>query len=261
MPLQPLRDGRSLYFERRGFGSPLILLNGMSQSTANWLSHARSLAERFTLVMYDAQGQGQSPLGGRPVSLDGHVSDLRELVEALELESPTLCGFSYGARVALAYTARHADEVPRLVLTAAGDDDDPLRRTIVRSWRELLRIGGLEAMAWAAIPDILGREFLGGVEAHLEAMVRSTLQRNTTEGLGALLASMEAFPSPLQDASHVACPSLLISGAHDLLVSAESAERLAHSLGAEHLTIDAGHTVPVERVTEWRSAVMAFASG
>jgi pimeloyl-ACP methyl ester carboxylesterase len=238
----------------------MVLLNGMSQSTANWLSHARPLAEQFTLVTYDAQGQGRSPLGARAVSLDGHVNDLRELMTALEISSPILCGFSYGARVALAYAARFPREVARLVLTAAGDDDDALRRTTVRSWREVLRLGGLEAMAWAAIPDILGREFLVGVESQLEAMVRATIQRNTVEGLSALLESMEAFSPPAVDASRVTCPSLLISGSLDLLVSSESARRLAAALGAEQVTITSGHTVPVERAVEWRSSVVEFAS-
>lgn len=261
MPLQPLSDGRSLYYERRGTGPALILLNGMSQSTANWLSHVRPLAEHFTVLAYDAQGQGRSSLGERTMSLQGHVADLQELVVAQELGAPVLCGFSHGARVALAYAASPSRPVSRLILTAAGDGDDPLRRTIVRSWRELLRLGGLEAMAWAAIPDILGREFLGGIEAHLEPMVRATLQRNTAEGLSALLASMESFPSPIPEAAQVRCPALLISGAHDLLVSPESAARLADALRARHVTIEAGHTVPVERPTQWRDAVVEFAAG
>lgn len=261
MPIQTLSDGRKLYFEERGSGPCLVLLNGMSQSTANWHSHTRSLSEQFRLIVYDAQGQGRSPLGDRPMSLEGHVSDLIELLDELGVSAATLCGFSHGGRIALATAARHPSRVSRLILTSVGDGEDAYRRTIVRSWREVLRFGGLEAMAWAATPDILGREFVAGIEPHLDAMIRATLQRNTSEGLGALLDAMASFPSPVDDARRVNCPSLLISSDDDRLVSPTSAHRLADALGAETCLIaNSGHTSPVERPVEWRSAVVGFAA-
>lgn len=63
-------DGRKLHYETRGDDGPcVLLLNGMSQSTASWMSQARKLGERYRVVMYDARGQGKSPLGeGSPAS-------------------------------------------------------------------------------------------------------------------------------------------------------------------------------------------------
>ncbi|MFT6396534.1 MAG: pimeloyl-ACP methyl ester carboxylesterase [Bradymonadia bacterium] len=262
MPHHVLADERRLYYDARGeVGPTLVLLNGMSQSTANWLSHARPLSDHFALISYDARGQGRSDLGEGAITLDGHVDDLHELLESLDRDTVTLCGFSHGARIALRYSALYPESVDRLVLTSAGDGDDALRRTIVRSWRELLRLGGLEAMAWAAIPDILGRDFLSGSEKHLDAMVRATLQRNTAAGLSALLDGMSSFPEPLADAPNIQAPTLLITSDADLLVSPRSSRSLAEALAAEHVLIDAcGHTIPVERAAEWRALVIEFAS-
>ena len=82
------RSGRRLYFEVRGDTGPLlVLLNGMSQSTANWATQARHLSERFRVLMYDARGQGRSDLGDpTALSLSGHVEDLVSLLDHVESE-------------------------------------------------------------------------------------------------------------------------------------------------------------------------------
>lgn len=261
MPTMSTTDGRALYYERRGEAGPVVLLlNGMSQSTANWMSQARHLSERCSVLMYDARGQGRSELGEGSLSLAGHLRDIDALLDHLGVGAVVPCGFSHGARLALAWAATRPERARALVLTSMGDAADPLRRTIVRSWIEVLARGGLEAMAWCAIPDILGREFLGANEAHVEAMVRATLQRNTREGLGALLRAMGDFPDPLSDAGAVRCPTLLLTSDADLLVSPESAARLAAAIpDCRHGRIGrCGHTIPIEQPEAWRAAVEAF---
>jgi len=260
MPTFDLPDGTSLYYTERGEGRPLVLLNGMSQSTANWLSQSKHLAAHHRVVMYDARGQGRSALGATPISLDDHVDDLHALLGHLAFdERPILCGFSHGSRIALRYAARYPLEIERLVLTSIGTNADALRQTITRGWAEVLRLGGLEAMAWMAIPTILGEDFLAANQKHLDAMVRATLQRNTRDGLQALLDGLRQYAPPLDDVGAVVCPTLLITSDGDLLVSTDSAAALAEALGATHATVTGcGHTIPIEAPDTWRDHVLAF---
>jgi len=263
MPHVSVADGRRIYWESTGEGRPIVLLNGMSQSTANWLTQTRALSRRARVICFDARGQGRSDLGdtvAEPVSLAGHVADLAELLDSLGCDDVALCGFSHGARVALAFAATHPGRVTRLVMTSMGDHEDAARRTIVRSWLEVLERGGIEAMAWASLVDILGREFLAAHEAHVDAMIRATAQRNTVAGMRALLVSMMAYPSPELDAARVTAPTLLIGSPEDRLVSVASARRLADLIpGAKLSWVEGcGHTVPVERPEAWRSLVEGF---
>ncbi len=256
-----LSGERRIYYETRGDAGPVVVfLNGMSQSTANWRTQARHFSARFRCVMYDARGQGRSPLGAGPVTLDGHVEDLLAVIDAVTPSPVVLCGFSHGSRIALAFAAAYPERVARLVLTSMGDADDPLRRTIVRSWVEILRLGGVEAMAWCAIPDILGRAFLGANEGQIDAMVRATVQRNSPDGLPALLAAMDAFPPPTEHAAQLDVPTMLITSPDDLLVSPESAARLAEQIsGCVHRVVTGcGHTIPIEKADEWRATVFEF---
>ena len=75
--------GYHLHAEEQGEGEPLVLLNGLSQSTANWMSHTRALRDRYRVVAYDARGQGRSTLGDGKLTLEGHVDDLASLLAHL----------------------------------------------------------------------------------------------------------------------------------------------------------------------------------
>lgn len=256
-----LSDGRTIYYETRGNAGPwIVFLNGMSQSTANWRTQARHFSARYRVIMYDARGQGRSSLGAGSVTLGGHVRDLVELLDHLEIPQPILCGFSHGARIALAFAAAYPERLARLVLTSMGDADDPLRRTIVRSWIAVLRLGGVEAMAWTTMPDILGRAFLSNHEDQIEAMVKATVQRNSVDGLRALLLAMDDFPAPDVHAPEVETPTLLVTSSEDLLVSVPSAQRLAAAIpDCQHELIPGcGHTIPIEQADLWRELVFDF---
>ena len=253
-------DGLPLYAEQRGDGPPIVLLNGMSQTVANWRTQARALAPRFRVISYDARAQGRTPVGELPLSLARHVEDLRVLLDGLELERVALVGFSHGARIALAAAAEMPERVDKLVLTSTGTNDDALRDTITRGWLEILRLGGVEAMAWASLPQILGRPFLDQHREHIEAMVRATVQRNSAEGLRALIDGLRRFPHPEHDARRVQAPTLLITSDQDLLVAPSAARALAAMIpGARHVVLaDAGHTLPIEQPDAWREAVLSL---
>jgi len=259
----PYSKAPTLYYDIRGDGEPLVLLNGMSQSTANWTTQAKYLAETYRVIVYDARGQGRSALGPVPLTLGAHVDDLLHLLDHLDIEEATLCGFSHGARVAMATAAEHPARVDRLVLTSIGTSDDALRQAIVRSWREVLRLGGLEAMAWCVLPDILGERFLERNQGMIEAIIRATLQRNTQEGLQALLDGLISYPPPEDEAGRVMCPTLLITSDGDLLVSSRAARGLADRIGGtRHVRLaGCGHTIPIEEPDLWRAAVLDFMRG
>lgn len=264
MPTVARGPSLDLYYEVRGDASlpPLVLLNGMSQSTANWMTQSRHLSEHYRVINFDARGQGRTPAGDQPLRLDVHVQDVVALLRHLSLERAHLCGFSFGARIALAVAARHPERVDKLVLTSAGAGDSALRRLIVRSWYEVLQRGGVEAMSWCALPHILGEGFLQRHEAQIPGMIRASRQRNSKEGLEALLVAYKDFPEPLEDAARVRAPTLLLSADSDPLVSPQATESLRQALSdAEHTLINGcGHTIPIEEPDRWRTLVHEFLS-
>lgn len=237
----------------------------MTQTLASWGGQLRPLSGSRPVMVYEARGQGSTALSIERVDLARHVDDLVALVEALQLPTPLdLCGFSFGGRVCLAVAAMRPELVRRLVLSGVGLDRGVVGRLIVQGWLATLRTGDLEALARVSLPDILGPTYLARHADLVEAMVTAVVQRNSFEGIAALLRqTMEPEPGSQWTTAalceRVRCPVLALGGALDRLAPPDEVRELAARTGGRHeIFADAGHTIPIEAAEPWREAVLRF---
>lgn len=120
-----LRDGRtvSVHYERWGDAAstqtPLVLVHGFAESTVSWSLVAPQLAKDRPVVAVDLAGSGYSQYSGR-YSLDDQSDLVLGVVEALQLDKPTLVGHSLGAAVVGAVALEHPDRISGIVF-ADGD--------------------------------------------------------------------------------------------------------------------------------------------
>ena len=258
------QDDCNIYYEVRNFkasGPVLVFLNGTAQTTLNWKFHSDNLKDRFRVVLYDARAQGQSDLGQVRLSPECHAADLAGLLGHLGVETAHLVGLSHGAYVALTFACRYPRRVSRLVLCSVSAKPDARARVIIRSWRSILRTGGIEAMAWAFLPFVFGENFLKQNEKMLDNIVKAIVRRNREKSLDAHLEAITGYPPLSHLARDIRTPALVISGCDDPLVKRESAEKLAKLCRGRHQRIvGAGHSVPAETpqlfsktVAEWVS--------
>lgn len=118
-------DGTRIAIAAIGNGPPLL-------RAAHWLSHVEhdldspvwrpwlaELSRGHTYIRYDQRGCGLSDRSVADFSLDAWVGDLEAVVQALGLRRFPLFGMSQGAAVAIAYAARHPEQVTQLVLAGA----------------------------------------------------------------------------------------------------------------------------------------------
>jgi haloacetate dehalogenase len=115
------RDGVALHARIAGKGAPLLLLHGHPQSHAMWHRVAPDLAQRFTVVMMDLRGYGDS---GRPVADDTHGAyskremalDALAVMHAQGFDQFQVLAHDRGARVAHRLAADHPQVVQRMML-------------------------------------------------------------------------------------------------------------------------------------------------
>lgn len=115
-------DGVRLAHAKVGSGPPLV-------RSAHWMGHLEydwelpifrhsllELAKSFTLVRYDARGNGLSDWDVGEISFDAWVSDMETVVDAAGLDRFPLLGYSQGCAIAVAYAAKHPDRISHLIL-------------------------------------------------------------------------------------------------------------------------------------------------
>lgn len=115
------RDGVTLNVRRAGRGAPLLLLHGHPQSLAMWHRVAPQLAERFSLVLMDLRGYGDSdrpPAGEQSAAYSKRemALDAMEVMRRLGHERFQVLAHDRGARVAHRLALDHPAAVQRLLL-------------------------------------------------------------------------------------------------------------------------------------------------
>lgn len=102
-------------------GPPLLLIHGYPQTHVEWHKIAARLAQKFTVVMTDLRGYGDS---SKPPDGENHVNyskramalDQVELMRALGFERFAVVGHDRGARVAWRMAVEHPQAVTKLVV-------------------------------------------------------------------------------------------------------------------------------------------------
>jgi len=250
MPYFKTTDRCSLYYEIKDFESSkpvLVFLNGTTQTTLNWRTHAVAMKERFRVLMYDARASGASEVGTLPLSPECHISDLSALLGHLNIQKANMSGVSHGAYLASAFASALPERTERLVLFGVGAKRSCRAEFIIKSWAEILKCAGLECMARASLPMIFGEDFLKKNKGLIDGMVKALVRRNNKESLLAHLEAMLEYPPLSQTAHTISAPCLVISGSDDPLVPETAARELADLCkGRYEQIIGAGHSVPAE---------------
>ena len=104
-----------------GSGPPLLVLHGHPQTHVIWHRVASQLAERFTVVLADLRGYGDS---SKPAGSADHgnyskrvmARDMLRVMQSLGHERFAVLAHDRGARVAHRLAADHGDAVKRLVV-------------------------------------------------------------------------------------------------------------------------------------------------
>ena len=119
--LQRTPQGVQIYARRAGSGPPLLLLHGHPQTQAMWHRVAPTLARRFTVVLADLRGYGDSARVAPDAGHHAHskrvmAQDMRGLMRTLGHERFGVLAHDRGARVAHRLALDHPQAVSRLML-------------------------------------------------------------------------------------------------------------------------------------------------
>ncbi len=91
-------DGTTIAWSRRGTGSPVVLVHGITESAASFDPVTALLAANHDVITMDLRGHGQSGKGDR-YDLEVMSGDVIAVIEAAGVTAPHLIGHSLGGAV------------------------------------------------------------------------------------------------------------------------------------------------------------------
>jgi len=92
-------NGKNIYYEVYGKGTPLFLLHGYTQSSKAWHDHVDDYIDEYQVYLVDLAGHGKSDAFTETLSIKKVAEDLNALIQHLKLDKINAFGFSYGGDV------------------------------------------------------------------------------------------------------------------------------------------------------------------
>jgi pimeloyl-ACP methyl ester carboxylesterase len=112
-------DGVTIHYMTGGHGAPLVLLHGYAETSRMWRPIMPLLAERFTLIVPDLPGIGDSSIPATGIDMKTSAIRIHALVRSVSSGRAMVVGHDIGLMVAYAYATQFPDEVQKLVLMDA----------------------------------------------------------------------------------------------------------------------------------------------
>jgi pimeloyl-ACP methyl ester carboxylesterase len=153
--------GHCVSYRRAGWGPVVVLIHGITGSSATWEDVIEPLAEKYTVVAPDLLGHGASAKPRGDYSLGAYASGIRDLIAAIGHDRATVVGHSLGGGVAMQMAYQFPERVERLVLVSSGG----LGRDVHLLLRAAVLPGSEAVLPLLAHPGLIGR--LDGVGAFL----------------------------------------------------------------------------------------------
>ncbi len=255
----PLIDvaGARLYVKVEGpDDAPAVIFGhalGLDHTT--WDAQARTFAERYRVVRYDARGHGRSPATGA-LGIADLAADAVGLMDALKIERAVFCGLSMGGFVGLQLALDEPERLAGLVLCDTACALGP-----ASMWYE--RVARIEAGGTAALADDTLKETLGPAtraeRPDLARAIKAMVKATDDAGYAACARAIQAW-SVCERLGEVRTPTLVVTGGDDPAIPPERSRALANGIeGARLVVLDgARHLSNIERAGDFDKALGGF---
>lgn len=257
----------TLAYEDRGMGLPVIFLHAFPLNRHMWAGEIQALLaeQRYRLIALDWRGFGESEITSSPVkpvisTMVMFADDVAGLMDTLGIRQAVLCGLSMGGYAAFAFARKYPQRLRGLILadTRPGDDS-PEAQVNRENVAQLVESKGTNAIADLQLPNLISN-YTRQHHPEVETRVRQLIDTATSQGIAAASRGMASRTDSTSLLAEIACPTLVIAGEQDALISSQSAREYAAQIpGAQFVSIPhAGHLSNLEQPQAFIQAIRQF---
>ena len=232
--------GTDLYYERRGAGEPMLLIQGLGGNSLHWgEDFLGGLEDGFELILYDHRGAGRSGALDGEHTIADLAGDARGLLETLEIESAHVVGISMGGMVAQELVLQAPERVRTLTLGCTfpgGPQATMTDMTVVGMLAEAVLSGDQERTMRVGYEVMIAADYAdreGAYELYVDVAGRYPAP------IPVLMAQLSAIMG--HDTSErlpaVKAPTLVIHGTQDRLMDVSNGALIARLIPGARLEL------------------------
>jgi pimeloyl-ACP methyl ester carboxylesterase len=240
--------GRRMRYIDVGEGPAVILVHGLASTWSAWHRNILELATDHRVIAVDLPGFGRSDRLRGPVEIRHYADALRRLLDQLGVGRVRIVGHSMGGIIAQQFASRLPERSAALVLVACGGPAGRLQESFFRA----MAVAPLrrQLIGWVVHdPSVVSRELAA------DMIATACRAPGTAAAVRASLRDMHQ-----QDTGLIACPTLVVAGRRDRIVSLTSIDRVAAAIPGARYEImpDAGHNPMFEHPEAFNALLRSF---
>jgi pimeloyl-ACP methyl ester carboxylesterase len=246
-------NGLNVYYEEYGSGEPLVLLHGGMATGNNFAHLIPAFSKQFRVITPDSRGHGKTENPSGEFSYRLMADDVAAFVNALNLNQPSICGWSDGGQIALELGMHYPDLMKCMVVGAAWYQ-------FSQTYESLLKAIGFES------PGAVNIERIKQSLPQLAEMWRSWHSpihgSDHWETLATQISTMWWTPLgyTADDFQKIKAPTLILVGDRDQLIPVEEAVEMYRFIQGAELAIlpNSDHSLPQTRAQLFITTVLDF---
>lgn len=256
-----------LHLTDAGEGRPIVLLHGWPLSDEMYeYQYNDLLKQKFRVIGITLRGFGKSDKPYGSYDYDVHASDVKKILEVLDIKDAVLGGFSMGGSIAIRYVSKyHGAHVSKLALFGAAAPIWTQRNDFPYN------------LPTIAVDDLIELNFTDRPKLLANfATIFSATETSLNEGIGkwlngiCLSASSYATAQCLlalrdtdlrSDLASIKMPTVIMHGKKDKICSFDLAEQMKIRItGSSIIAFEkSGHSLFLEETAKFNEALIKFA--
>ena len=227
-------NGAQIAYRRIGNGRPLVVLNGFAATSADWdPSFIDALASSNELILVDNRGIGFSTDDGGPFGIDQLADDAARIIQVLDLESPSVLGWSMGGFIAQRLALQGPERINKLILLSTDPGGANADLASADVWSKLIDMSGtpheqarrlLSLVFPSDVAESIYREF-GDIVAAARAQLSPDLVNRQVAAMDAWHRT--GIGNRLRE---INVPVLIATGTGDIVIPPSNALKLVNAI-------------------------------
>lgn len=257
-------NGVSIAYRDRGRGAAVVFVHGHPFDQSMWDAQVEALSWKYRVITLDLRGYGASEVPeADATTLETMATDVRALLDNLQVRRAVVVGLSMGGQVAMAFAEMFPARLAGLVLAATFAEAETLDGVVARrAMAERFEREGSVLPGGEMVPKLLAAASVKRDPA-LAVKVFTMIAHAPAAGAAAALRGRALRKDYIATLRGVSVPALIVVGTEDRFSPLERALRMQEVIPGARLEVfeGVGHLLNLEDADRFNAVLHAFLSG